>query len=158
EGLVDLAEVFQACDTLIAARAGQSGVRIELRLEGELPAVWADELRLKQVVLNLLTNAVKFSPRGSTVQLSAMVASDGGMRIAVPARGCGMSRDERRLALQPFRQVNSVLAKRSDGTGLGLPLSVRLVELHGGRLQLDTAPGRGTTAVVQLPPARTRAQ
>jgi len=154
---VDVAGVMAMCETLVSSRAEQAGVTVLRRMPASLPALRADELRVKQIVLNLLSNAVKFSPRGAEVVLAARIGRDGGVEIEVADRGCGMSADELRLALQPFRQVNSAIAKQAEGTGLGLPLAVRLTMLHGGRLDIESAPGVGTTACVRFPPARTLA-
>ncbi|HEX2115142.1 MAG TPA: ATP-binding protein [Alphaproteobacteria bacterium] len=155
EQLVDLAKVFAACRTLAAERVARAGVEIAVDCPESLPQLRGDELRIKQIVLNLLTNAVKFSERGGRVDLRARLDGGGGLVVEVQDRGCGMSEDELWLALQPFRQVSSSVAKRGEGTGLGLPLVVRLAELHGGQLDIRTAPGEGTTATIRFPPART---
>jgi signal transduction histidine kinase len=89
--------------------------------------------------------------------VSAEVGLDRGLEIAVCDRGCGMSEEELALAMQPFRQVNSAIAKRNEGTGLGLPLAARLVQLHGGQLDIESEPGLGTTARVSFPPSRNAA-
>jgi PAS domain S-box-containing protein len=156
ESAIDVARVFAACRMLAAERAVRAKVELEIDCPADLPALTGDELRVKQIVLNLLTNAVKFSEAGGCVALRARLDADGALAISVADEGCGMSEDDVRLALQPFRQVSSSVAKRGEGTGLGLPLVVRLAELHGGRLELRSAPGAGTTATVRFPPARTR--
>ncbi|MGE0746382.1 MAG: ATP-binding protein [Rhodospirillales bacterium] len=154
---VDVAGVMAMCETLVSSRAEQAGVAVLRRLQPGLPSLRADELRVKQIVLNLLSNAVKFSPRGAEVVVSARLGRDGGIEIEVKDHGCGMSEAELRLALQPFRQVNSAIARQAEGTGLGLPLAVRLTMLHGGRLDIESRPGVGTIACVRFPPARTLA-
>ena len=151
---VSVPEVLAMCDTLVATRADEAGVRVGIRAAPSLPHLVADELRLKQIVLNLLSNAVKFSPPGSEVQLAAERRPDGGIDIVIRDHGCGMTVDEVALAVQPFRQVNSAIAKRNEGTGLGLPLAKRLIELHGGQLEIDSVPGKGTVARVRFPAAR----
>jgi two-component system cell cycle sensor histidine kinase PleC len=154
---VDVGGVMAMCETLVSSRAEQAGVTVQRRMPASLPSLQADELRVKQIVLNLLSNAVKFSPRGAEVVLGASLGRDGGIEIEVKDRGCGMNEEELRLALQPFRQVNSAIAKQAEGTGLGLPLALRLTMLHGGRLDIESAPGVGTTARVRFPPSRTLA-
>jgi PAS domain S-box-containing protein len=156
ESAVDVAEVFAACRTLAAERAARAKVDIEIDCPADLPRLLGDELRIKQIVLNLLTNAVKFSDAGGRVSLRARLHAEGGLALTVEDAGCGMSPEELRLALQPFRQVSSSIAKRGEGTGLGLPLVVRMAELHGGGLELRSAPGAGTTATVRFPGARTQ--
>jgi two-component system cell cycle sensor histidine kinase PleC len=111
-------------------------------------------MRLKQILVNLLSNAVKFTPAKGSVTLSAALLADGALEMAVADTGIGMSEDEMALALQPFRQVESALARRHEGTGLGLPLVKAFVEMHGGTLLLHSVPGEGTTARIVLPAAR----
>jgi PAS domain S-box-containing protein len=154
---IDVPEVLAMCATLVAGRAQESGVKVRIATAVELPPLLGDELRIKQIVLNLLTNAVKFSPNGGEVSMVAAPGAGGGFEITISDRGCGMTAAEIELAKQPFRQVNSTVAKRNEGTGLGLPLALRLIELHGGTLEIDSASGAGTRARVRFPAAR-RAQ
>jgi PAS domain S-box-containing protein len=156
ESAIDLARVFAACRTLAAERAARAKVEIEIDCPQDLPQLRGDELRVKQIVLNLLTNALKFSEPDGRVVLRALLGTEGGLAVSVEDRGCGMTEPEQRLAMQPFRQVSSSVAKRGEGTGLGLPLVLRLAELHGGRFDLRSAPGQGTTATVLFPAARTQ--
>ena len=116
-----------------------------------VPKVLADERRLKQILLNLLSNAIKFTPSGGTVSLAATDTDDGGLAFVVSDTGIGIAADEIERAMAPFSQVETGLARRYDGTGLGLPLSKALAELHGGSLTLESEPGIGTTVTVRLP-------
>jgi signal transduction histidine kinase len=109
----------------------------------------AAAVRLKQVFLNLLSNAIKFTPRGGEVRLTAE-QSDTGVTIAVRDTGIGMRPEDVAVALEPFGQIDASFARRHEGTGLGLSLSKNLVELHGGRLEIETAPGAGTTVAVRF--------
>jgi len=154
ESEVDVPALLRVCTTLVAGRAEQAGIRVAITAPSDLPALTGDELRLKQIVLNLLSNAVKFSPAGSEVRLSAAVTDSGEMAICVSDRGCGMTPDEITLALQPFSQVTSSVAKSKEGTGLGLPLARRMTEIHGGRLEVVSVPGEGTVVTVLLPASR----
>jgi PAS domain S-box-containing protein len=154
ERRVDVKAMLTMCATLVAGRAEAAGATVRVRAAADLPALLADELRLKQIVLNLLSNAVKFSAGGAEVLVEAELRADGGVDIAVTDHGCGMTADELKLAVQPFRQVNSSIAKRNEGTGLGLPLAVRLAKLHDAELQLESAPGEGTVARIRFPAAR----
>jgi len=154
---VDVPDVLAMCATLVASRAQEASVDVRIETALNLPPLVADELRVKQVVLNLLSNAVKFSPKQSEVLVTAALNEDGDVELAVRDRGCGMTPEELRLAVQPFRQVNSAIAKQNEGTGLGLPLAIRLMKLHGGELQIDSTPGEGTIAIARFPaPHRAR--
>ncbi len=154
---VDLSRLLGTCVRFMSARAAQADVNVTLALPPACPGVWADDLRLKQIVLNLLSNAIKFSAAKTTVRVEASVTETGAVELAIVDQGCGMTAKEVEIALQPFRQIESSMVKRSEGTGLGLPLAKRLIDLHGGELLIETTPQVGTTARVRLPPARTRA-
>src|SRR5207244_3838081 len=101
-----------------------------------LPEIVADPARLKQILVALLSNAAKFTARGGSVALSARRTDEGGVAFVVSDDGCGMTASEIAVALEPFGQVDGGLERRYDGTGLGLPLARRLIELHGGRFQI----------------------
>jgi signal transduction histidine kinase len=150
---VDIAAVVQACVRLMRDRADAAGIAITQSLPPDLPLVQADELRLKQILLNLLSNAVKFTPSGGSVGIGAGV-DQRGLSIVVEDTGIGIEPGDLATALRPFGQIDSRLARKYQGTGLGLPLTKSMVELHGGRLELDSTPGVGTKATVWLPPER----
>lgn len=114
----------------------------------------ADPLRLRQILLNLLSNAVKFTPAGGRVEVVTALAADGGLRISVIDSGIGMSREEVATALEPYGQVSNDFTRRRDGTGLGLPLVKALAEMHGGALEIDSEPGKGSTVTVTMPADR----
>lgn len=109
-----------------------------------------DERRLRQCVVNLLANAIKFAPGGEVI-LSAEMAGTNGIEIRVADTGCGIPADQLEQVFQPFHQVENELNRSTNGTGLGLPLSRKLVERHGGALHLDSASSRGTVAVLCQP-------
>lgn len=142
---------------LIAPRAEKGGVRVETRCPGGLPALMADERRIKQILLNLLSNAVKFTPTGGSAAVAARLAPDRAMVFEVADTGIGMNEAEAAKALEPFGQIDTRLSRKYEGAGLGLPLTKSLVELHGGALTIHSAPGQGTTVTVRLPPERTQA-
>ncbi len=158
EARLDPALVMQGCVRLIKPRAAKSNVRIYTAFDPNLPVLLADEARLRQIGLNLLSNAVKFTKAGGRVSISTGIDGEGGITIAVADTGIGMTADEIRIALEPFQQVTSSLSRTNEGTGLGLPLTKTLVELHGGRLEITSAPGRGTTVTARFPPSRSLAQ
>ncbi|HUZ72972.1 MAG TPA: PAS-domain containing protein [Stellaceae bacterium] len=153
EETVDMASVAASCVRLMRERVATAGLTITQSLPDDLPLVQADELRLKQILLNLLSNSVKFTPPGGTITLSA-TADATGLCVAIADSGIGIAAQDLKTALRPFGQIDSRLARKYQGTGLGLPLANSLAELHGGRLELDSTPGVGTTATLWLPPER----
>jgi PAS domain S-box-containing protein len=149
---VPIATIFETCRRMVSDRATVTDVTLDFH-PTELE-VSADELRLEQVLLNLVSNAVKFTPTGGRVTVSATVSASGEVAISVADTGIGMASDDIPRALQPFGQIDNSLARPHGGTGLGLPLAQRLVELHGGTMTIDSQLGEGTTVTVVLPPER----
>jgi PAS domain S-box-containing protein len=147
-------DLVDASLRLILPRARQAGVNLVEPPLDNLPPLRGDERRLKQVLINLLSNAVKFPPGGGRVALEAAVDAVRGLVIKVIDTGIGMAREDIPKALEPFGQVDSKLSRKYEGTGLGLPLSKALVELHGGKLEIESEPGVGTTVTVVLPTPR----
>ncbi|HVM79379.1 MAG TPA: ATP-binding protein [Stellaceae bacterium] len=159
EGLLELPRLVDDCLLLLRDVARRGKVELAAELPTDLPLLWGDERKLKQVLLNLLGNAVKFTPEGGRVAVRAESERGGGFAIAVSDTGIGIAREHLAIVLEPFGQVRHVEGERAQphGTGLGLPLSKALVELHGGKLEIESAPGRGTTIRLRLPPERWRA-
>jgi len=145
DDVVTLADSIAAAIAMTSARAAEVGIALHSVIAAGLPQVRADAKRLQQILLNLLANAVKFTPRGSAVTVSAE-RRGAAIAVIVADTGIGIA-TEHNLGDGRF-------ARPSDGGGLGLPLVKRLVELHGGTLAVDSAPGRGTTVTVLLPPDR----
>ena len=110
----------------------------------------ADERKVKQVVINLLSNAVKFTPAGGSVTLRARRV-DTGVEIAVIDTGVGIALDQQGLVFEEFRQAAGMHMHKAEGTGLGLALARRFVELHGGTIRVESAPGQGSTFALVLP-------
>ena len=133
-----------------AAAAGQITIGVEI--PETLPSVSADPLRLRQVLLNLIGNSIKFTPAGGAIRVSA-ARKPGAIRIAVEDHGIGMSEDEQRIALTPFGRAGNRKAGRPGGTGLGLPLAKRLVETMNGQFELQSDPETGTSVFLELPSA-----
>jgi two-component system cell cycle sensor histidine kinase PleC len=152
---VDAAVLIDECRNLLAGQAQNGGLALRPQVAPDLPMLWADPLRLRQVLINLVSNAVKFTPAGGEVVCGARCGADGGIVLWVKDTGIGMSEDQLAHAMQPFQQVESHLTRRHGGTGLGLPLAKLLTELHGGTLSVHTSPGGGTLIDVALPAART---
>jgi signal transduction histidine kinase len=142
--------IIDAAVRIVRKKAEQSGIHLELALPRDLPPIRADHLRLRQVLLNLLSNAIKFTPAGGTVSVIA-AEYDTGLAITVRDTGIGMAAEDIPRALEPFVQVDSSLARRHGGTGLGLPLSKLFVDLHGGQFEIHSEPGKGTSVTIVLP-------
>ena len=160
---VDIATVIHASTHLIDAQAKKSKVRVTEAVARGLPALRADERRIRQILINLLSNAVKFTQEGGYVRVAAAI-TDEGLVVTVSDNGIGMSPEQIPKALEPFGQIDSKISRRYEGTGLGLPLTKHLVELHGGKLTIESQLNAGTTVKVMLPrerlvqrPARTAA-
>jgi signal transduction histidine kinase len=145
---VALPDVLRNAVSMHAERASRTGIDISLRTEPEEITISADERRVRQVVFNLLSNAVKFAPANSPIDVSAHL-EDGEVEVAVTDTGPGISADELETIFEEFEQTAE--GKHAEGTGLGLPLSRKLVELHGGRLWAESEVGRGSTFRFTLP-------
>jgi len=152
---VDLGPLLHDCLRFLVSRAAEGKVMLRITVPDNLPPVRVDGLRLKQVILNVLSNAVKFTLPGGKVDLSARLAEDGGVEIAIADTGIGMAPEQIPIALEPFRQISSPLSRNVEGTGLGLSLAKSLTERHGGTLKIESAPNVGTTVRIHLPPGRT---
>ena len=151
---IDVRRLSDACIALVRERALAGTLSLSVEIDDAVPPLVADSTRLKQILLNLLGNAVKFTDPGGAVGLVVRRAADGGVEFEVRDTGLGMTPAEVEIALEPFGQVDCGIARRREGTGLGLPLARRLTELHGGSLRIDSERGRGTRMVVGLPATR----
>jgi PAS domain S-box-containing protein len=151
---ISLAAIVAQCVALVRQRAKEAGVALNVELPDRLPALRADERAVKQVLLNLLSNAIKFTPRGGNIVTRVTVAGRKGLTICVIDSGIGMSASDVEVALAPFGQIDSKLARKHQGTGLGLPITRSLVRLHGGDIAIESAPGKGTTITAHFPAAR----
>jgi signal transduction histidine kinase len=154
EEIVDVAGIAESCLRLVRHRTDAAGIVLSVEAPMSLPKLRADELRLRQIVLNLVSNAVKFTPANGRVSLRMEYGQDGAFLLKVSDTGIGMREADIAIALTPFAQVENFLTRKHEGTGLGLPIVSALVELHGGRLDIRSTPGRGTTVTVALPKER----
>ncbi len=109
---------------------------------------------MKQVLLNFLSNAVKFTPEGGSVCVATTLGADGSLALTVSDSGIGMKPSDIAIALAPFGQIDSHLARKHQGTGLGLPICKSLMELHGGSIAIESEPAIGTTLTARFPAAR----
>jgi PAS domain S-box-containing protein len=151
---VAVAELVDAVGRVLRQRAEAGGLDFSTAIPDDLPPLRGDPRALRQVLLNLLSNAIQFTPSGGRVGCSARRSADGGLCLEVVDSGIGIAASDIAKALEPFGQIDSTLARRHHGAGLGLPISRALVELHGGRLDLASEIGKGTTASIRLPPER----
>ncbi len=154
EKSVDLERVLTSALRLLGDKATRGNLSVVKRLPEPRPMVRADERALKQILLNLLSNSVKFTPPGGTIEVAVEFAPDGDLLLIVSDTGVGFDIADLPRVLAPFGQVDSSLTRRYDGTGLGLPLVSSLTQLHGGRLDIDSKRDHGTRVVVRLPAAR----
>jgi len=157
EGEVRLPHLIADCIRVVGPQAEEAEVVVRGADMGailRLPAIRADELRLRQILINLLSNAVKFSPAGSEVTVAGQLREDGDLVIEVRDRGIGMSPEEIPRALERFGQVEATATRKRGGVGLGLSIVQSLLALHDGRLEVESAPGRGTTMRMVLPRER----
>ncbi|MEO5881230.1 MAG: GAF domain-containing protein, partial [Caldimonas sp.] len=138
------------CTTLVRERASRNGLVLALEVENGLGDWVADVRKLKQIVINLLSNAVKFTPPGGCVTLRAR-RLEHAVEIAVVDTGVGIARDQQALVFEEFRQAGGDYLRKAEGTGLGLALARRFVELHGGTIRVESEPGRGSTFAFVLP-------
>jgi signal transduction histidine kinase len=146
----DLPTALENTLILVRDRATRHAIAVDVRIDPGLGAFVADERKLKQIVLNLLSNAVKFTPEGGRITLTAAMAN-GSVEIAVSDTGLGIADEDQGRIFEEFRQVGSDHVGKREGTGLGLALTKRFVELHGGRVWVKSAPGHGSTFTVTLP-------
>lgn len=147
----DFDELVQATVNIVAQRAKEGEIVLAYEGTGEISQFYGDPLRIKQVLINMLTNAIKFTPAGGTVTLTAPKLIENFIEIMIADTGAGMTAEQLRTAMQPFGQVNNNQAAKVEGTGLGIPISKSIIELHGGMFDIVSAPLRGTTVIFHLP-------
>jgi signal transduction histidine kinase len=136
--------------TLVRERATRHGITLTQHLDPTIGDIVADERKVKQILLNLLSNAVKFTPEGGQVGLTA-TATDGALTIAVRDTGIGIAPEDQAAIFEEFRQVGRDDARKQEGTGLGLTLAKKFVDLHGGRIWVESEVGKGSTFTFTLP-------
>jgi signal transduction histidine kinase len=138
---------------LVEPEAKKAGIRLTMEIEPSMPRLCGDPKRISQILVNLLSNGIRFSPKGGEVRISAC-RRDEGIKISVSDTGIGMAADDIPKALEPFGQIETDRNRHHEGAGLGLPLAQHLVDLHGGTLRIASEPGRGTTVTVTFPARR----
>ena len=153
ESMIEIQKLVAACLILVRGKAHAGGLTISVEAPTAVPEIAGDERLLKQTLLNLLSNAIKFTPKGGAIRI-ATKTTPAGIEIAVMDSGIGMSASEVEKVAKPFVQLENWLVRKYEGTGLGLSIAKAFCELHGGRLEIVSAPGKGTTATIHLPASR----
>ncbi len=148
---VELGDLVNTAVAGFKANATSLGLELEAVVSPDLPAVRGDPGKLRQVLNNLISNAVKFTPPGGSVRVSAKAGEDDGAVISVRDTGVGMTEEEVKLSLTPFAQVDASHSRWREGAGLGLPIAKALVQLHGGKLKVNSSKSIGTEVIVTLP-------
>jgi signal transduction histidine kinase len=148
--IFSLREIVDSGVMMVRERAARGGVTLEGSVAGDVEEIEADQRKVKQVLFNLLTNAVKFTPSGGRVDVTAS-RLNGEVRISVKDTGIGIAPEDQERVFEEFQQVSAGRRVAAEGTGLGLALARRFVELHGGRLWVESTPGAGSTFTFSLP-------
>jgi signal transduction histidine kinase len=151
---LNMEEVIRDAVRVVKGRADDGGIDLSVSVARSFPRLLADSVRIKQIFLNLLSNAIKFTPEKGSVRIETKIEKDGCMARSVIDTGIGISEHELEKIVEPFAQASSGLARRHEGTGLGLYLVKSLVEEHGGSMTIDSRLGRGTVVTIRLPAER----
>jgi PAS domain S-box-containing protein len=154
EEVLEPSRLIESAIAVVKDRAAAGLLKLAVDIEEDMPPLTADRTRLTEILLNLLSNAIKFTELGGAINVLVRHTEEGGVAFIIRDNGCGMTEAEIEMALERFGQVDGGLARRQEGSGLGLPLARGLAELHGGSLVLQSEKGRGTIATVVLPPSR----
>ncbi len=154
ESVINIGRVTQTALRLVAARAKASKQKIDISIPRDFPDLRGEEKAVKQIIVNLLTNAIKFTPEGGDITVTGSINESGEMLIAIKDTGIGIAPEHIAVVLAPFGQIESALSRKNQGTGLGLPLTKALAELHGGNLSIESEVGVGTTVTLTFPAAR----
>jgi two-component system, cell cycle sensor histidine kinase PleC len=154
EESVSLVTIIEDCHHLLKLRASSRGIEIHEIFEAELPRLWADERAIRQICLNLFSNAIKFTPQGGEIWLKAGWTASGGQYISVKDTGPGIPEEEIPIVLASFGQGSNSIKSAEQGAGLGLPIAKSLVDLHGGTFTLKSKLRIGTEVIVTFPPER----
>lgn len=155
ESEVSVEEVLESVLRIMSDRAEAAQITLDFQVADKLPHIRADQRLLRQILINLVSNSVKFSQAGQSVRVNASMLPDSHMRISVEDAGCGIPQEKLKHVLEPFGQVADPKYYSGQGTGLGLPLAKAMAELHGGKLTLESQEGVGTRVFLDLPIERT---
>jgi signal transduction histidine kinase len=154
EEIAELLPVIDTARRLVTPQARKKSLVLDASIPGDLPLMRIDQRLIKQALLNVLSNAVKFTPEGGHVKIEVFGENDGGVAISVADSGIGIAPENIPLVLEPFGRVDVGLTARYEGTGLGLPLSRSFIEAHGGSFELESELGKGVKVIFHFPPSR----
>ena len=154
--VVSLAEVMVSATRMVEGKAEEKGVRLTAQVPETLPRLFADERCVTQILINLMNNAVKFTPEGGDVLVRAQVEPNGSLTIVVDDTGVGIPKGDVQRILEPFEQVGAAYTNHQGGTGLGLPIANSLMKLHDGTLSIVSELGAGTAVTLKFPASRVR--
>jgi signal transduction histidine kinase len=152
---VNISDVIDRGMRLVETRATEGGIVLQRKLARNLPDLVADERRLVQIILNLLSNAIKFTPNKGMVEIAAGKKRNGKIFIRVSDTGIGIKSGDIDKIMSEFGRIDNTIANKDEGTGLGLPLTKGLVEMHDGTMTMESKPGKGTSVTVMFPASRT---
>ncbi len=153
---VDLADVFKEVDSLVGLTVSEKGLNMRFVCSEEVPRVWLDRVSIRQVLLNLIANSVKFTEAGGHIVVSAEHRPSAGLKISIVDDGVGIGQEDLLRILKPFEQARDTVLKTAEGTGLGLPLSKSLIQLNGGSFKIESTQGQGTRVEIEFASAKTR--
>ena len=156
EEVISVAALVGSATNMVRERAEAANIDLVVSLAADLPALWVDSRRIKQVLVNVLANAIKFTHKGGRVEIAVAATEGGGIDFVVSDTGIGIAPEHLAGVMSPFVQADSGMARRYEGSGLGLPLARQLMELHDGGIRLASTLGQGTTVTLTLPPERVR--
>src|SRR3982075_310431 len=154
EEAVSLVHVVADCHHLLKLRASSRGITIHELLEQDMPRIWGDERASRQIVLNLLSNSIKFTPQGGEIWLKVGWTASGGQYLSVKDTGSGIPEDEIPIVLASFGQGSNSIKSAEQGAGLGLPIAKSLIDMHGGTFTLKSKLRIGTEVIITFPPER----
>ncbi len=144
-------DIINTCVAMLSGVAQDAGVFVECTVDEKLPVIRADPVKLRQIILNILGNAIKFTPEGGHISVLCTRHGEDHIKFLITDSGVGIPEDLILVALEPFRQVESGLNRNFQGTGLGLPIAKALCEAHGGALEIESAVDKGTEVTIILP-------
>ena len=154
EEALSLADVVEDCRHMLNLRAKAKNQTVKQMIDPSLPRLWADERAVRQIVLNVLSNAIKFTPQGGEISIKVGWTSSGGQYVSVKDTGPGIPEEEIPIVMSSFGRGSLAIKTAEQGSGLGLPIVKGLVDLHGGGLQLKSKPREGTEIIVTFPALR----
>ena len=151
EDVIDVTDTVHECLTMVKVRAAKKSLMLTASQSDNLPLLQVDKVKFKQILLNLLSNAIKFTPENGSITVYTELKHNDSIVLKVVDTGIGIAPEDIPIVTNPFEQIGDATLSHKEGTGLGLALSKRLVELHGGTLEIGSEISKGTTVTVKFP-------